>query len=248
MPGYLEAGAWGVVAGAALLVGALVGLYVKLPKRWISAVMAVGAGVLVSAVAFDLMDEAFQKGGFDAASIGLIVGAVVYFGADLLVSSRGAKHRKRSGEQQDGGANTGMALFLGSLLDGIPESLAIGVSLLSGEGVSWVFVAAVFLSNVPEGLSGAAGMKTSGRSTKYILGLWSGVILTSGLAAALGYLLLDGANPNITAGIQSFAAGAVLAMLASTMMPEAYEEGGAVVGLLTALGFLVAFTLGKLQS
>ncbi|WP_350241738.1 ZIP family metal transporter [Deinococcus sonorensis] len=247
MPGVLVAGGWGLLAGAALIVGALIGLYVRLSKRWISSIMALGAGVLVSAVAFDLMDEAFQKGGFDAASIGLVAGAVVYFLADLLVSRQGGRHRKRSGGQQGQDSQAGLAIFLGSLLDGVPESLAIGVSLLAGGTVSWVFVAAVFLSNVPEGLSGAAGMKNAGRSPRYIFLLWSSVVVASALAAALGYLLLRGADPNITAGIQAFAAGAVLAMLASTMMPEAYEEGGAVVGLLTALGFLAAFTLGKLQ-
>ncbi|UBV44406.1 ZIP family zinc transporter (plasmid) [Deinococcus taeanensis] len=247
MPLALQAGAWGLLAGGALVLGALIGLYGTLSRRWIASVMAVGAGVLVSALAFDLMDEAFERGGIDAASIGLVAGATVYFAADLLVSRQGAQHRKRSGTQQSSGAQAGLAIFLGSLLDGIPESVAIGASLLAGGSVSWVFVIAVFLSNLPEGLSGAAGMKASGRSAKYILGLWLSVMVASGVAAALGALLLAGADPNIVAGIQAFAAGAVLSMLASTMMPEAYAEGGAAVGLLTALGFLAAFSLGKLQ-
>jgi ZIP family zinc transporter len=110
-------------------------------------------------------------------------------------------------------------------MDGIPESAAIGISLIGGGRVSWVFVVAVFLSNVPEGLSAAAGMKQSGRSTAHILGLWGGVTLVSALAALLGYFFLDGASKDLIALIQSFAAGAILTTLASTMMPEAYDEG-----------------------
>ncbi|WP_027483859.1 ZIP family metal transporter [Deinococcus pimensis] len=246
MTGALTAGLWGLLGGGALVLGALLGLYLRVGQRLVSSVMAVGAGVLVSAVAFDLMDESYRRGGIDAASLGLVAGALVYFAVDLLLTRGGAKHRKRSGGQQETSDSAGMAIFAGSLLDGIPESLAIGVSLLAGGGVSWVFVAAVFLSNVPEGLSGAAGMKRSGRSARYVLGLWVTVALVSGVSAMLGYVLLRGADPNVVAGIQSFAAGAVLAMLASTMMPEAYEEGGAFVGVLTALGFLVAFVLGKI--
>ncbi len=132
-------------------------------------------------------------------------------------------------------------------MDGIPESAAIGISLIGGGGGGWVFVAAVFLSNVPEGLSAAAGMKKAGHSTAYILGLWGAVVAVSGLSALLGYLFLAGTSGNVIAAIQSFAAGAILTMLASTMMPEAHEEGGAVVGVVTALGFLVAFFLTKLE-
>jgi ZIP family zinc transporter len=140
-----------------------------------------------------------------------------------------------------------MAITIGALMDGIPESVAIGVSLIGGGSVSVAVVAAVFLSNIPEGLSAAAGMKKAGRSTSYILGLWGAVVVVSALAALFGYLFLAGASGNVIALIQSFAAGAILTMLASTMMPEAYEEGGAVVGLVTTLGFLAAFILSRLE-
>jgi zinc transporter, ZIP family len=132
-------------------------------------------------------------------------------------------------------------------MDGIPESAAIGISLLEGGNISAALVAAVFLSNVPEGLSSASGMKQAGRSTAHILGLWAGVTLVSALAALLGYLFLAGASEDVTALIQAFAAGAILTMLASTMMPEAYEEGGEVVGLVTAAGFLRSFILSHLE-
>ena len=185
-------------------------------------VMALGAGVLVSSVAFELMDEAYKVGGLDAAAPGLLLGAAVCYFADREVTRRGGARRKNSGNALGGLAT---AIAIGALLDGIPESAAIGIILIEGGGVGIALVAAVFLSNIPEGLSSAAGMRRAGRSPAYMLGLWGAVTLASTLAALLGYLFLDGASGNVVAFIQSFAAGAVLTMLASTMMPQAYEDG-----------------------
>ena len=140
---------------------------------------------------------------------------------------------------------TGGALVLGALLDGIPESAAIGVSLVGGGGVGVAVVAAVFLSNIPEGLSASSGMKASGRSTPYVLGLWVAVAAASTAAAALGYLLLGGASPEVVAIVQAFAAGAILTMLSDTMVPEAVKHAGSLVGLVTALGFVLAFLLSN---
>ena len=204
--------------------------------------MAFGAGVLLSSVAFELMDEAYEVGGIDAAAPGLLLGAAVFYVADREVNRRGGERRKNAGERQGGSA---AAIAIGALLDGIPESAAIGISLIEGGGVGIALVAAVFLSNIPEGLSSAAGMKRAGRSPAYVFGLWGAVTLASTLAALLGYLFLAGASGNAVAAIQSFAAGAILTMLASTMMPEAYEEGGPVVGVVTTVGFLLAFVLSR---
>ena len=205
--------------------------------------MALGAGVLISSVAFELMEEAYKSGGFDASSLGLLTGAVAFFLADRAVNRSGGGHRKNSGNEQGGYAT---AIAIGALMDGIPESAAIGISLLGGGKISAALVA-VFLSNIPEGLSSASGMKRAGKSTTHILALWAAVTVVSAFAALLGYLFLDGASENLVAGIQAFAAGAILTMLASTMMPEAYEEGGEVTGIVTTVGFLLAFILSRLE-
>jgi len=251
MPIALQAGLWGLVGGSALLLGAAVAFLVKLPQRLIAAIMAIGSGVLISAVAFDLMDEAYKRGGFDSTAMGFLGGALVYTLANVVVSRAGGKHRKRSGsnpaqsqQSQEGGS--GMAIAIGALLDGIPESVVIGVSLLQGTGVSLVTVAAVFLSNVPEGLSSAAGMKQAGRGPGYIFGVWGGIAVLSGLAALLGNLLLAHADPDIIAATTAVAAGAILAMLVDTMIPEASEETHEFSGLITVGGFLLAFVLSKL--
>jgi ZIP family zinc transporter len=131
------------------------------------------------------------------------------------------------------------------LLDGIPESIVIGVSMISG-AVSWVAVIAIFLSNVPEGLSSAAGMKRAGRPALYVFGLWSAIAIVSGVAAFLGYALFAGFSKDAIAATEAVAAGAILAMIADTMIPEAFEVAHDYAGLITVTGFLAAFTLSKL--
>ncbi len=236
-----EAAFWGFVGGAALLIGAVAGIYLPASKRLIGLIMAFGSGVLISALTFELMREAYDTGGATAAVLGLLAGSLVFFCGDWLIDRRGGHRRKSPNGPQAGAGAT--ALVLGALLDGIPESAAIGVSLIGGGSVGVAVVAAVFLSNIPESLSASAGMKATGRSTRYILGLWLAVLLASTVAAALGFGVLSGADPAVTAAIQAFAAGAILTMLADTMVPEAVEHAGALVGLLTVLGFAAAFLL-----
>jgi ZIP family zinc transporter len=252
MNGVLAAGLWGLLGGSALVLGAAIAWVAKLPQRLIAAIMAIGSGVLISAVAFDLMDEAFAKGGFDSTAVGFLTGAIVYTIANIVISRRGAKHRKRSGSNPDASqppadeGGSGTAIAVGALLDGIPESVVIGVSLLGGTGVSVVTVAAVFLSNVPEGLSSAAGMKAAGRSARYVFGVWMAIAVASGIAAMAGNWLLAGANPDIIAATTAVAAGAILAMLVDTMIPEATESTHEYSGLIAVTGFLLAFILSKL--
>jgi len=249
VPRWALAGIWGFVAGSALLLGAAVGYWVRVPQRLIAAVMAFGGGVLISALSFDLMDEAYKTGGFVATGIGFLGGAAVYSLANWLLARNGAKHRKRSGKQQPSESEapgSGLALAVGALLDGIPESIAIGLTMLSGGAVSTIAVIAVFLSNVPEGLSSSAGMRRAGRSTGYVFGVWGAIVLISAVSALAGYALFSHFTPGVIAATTAVAAGAILAMLADTMMPEAFEAAHDFTGLITVAGFLAAFVLSKL--
>ncbi|WP_246850018.1 ZIP family metal transporter [Rufibacter roseolus] len=250
MPIWLQATLWGLLGGGALLIGAAIGYFSKVSVRVSSSVMAFGAGVLISALAFDLMDEAFEQGGFDAAAIGFLTGAVVYTAANWLLKKQGAHNRKRSGDQQVSEAEdegSGLALAIGALIDGVPESIAIGISMISGSKVSFAVVAAVFLSNVPEGLSSAVGMKKAQRSKAYIFGVWGGIALISGVAALLGYTVFSDLSPNVIAATTALAAGAILAMITDTMIPEAFEVTHDFTGIITVLGFLTAFVLSHLS-
>ncbi|ONI80536.1 ZIP family zinc transporter [Saccharothrix sp. ALI-22-I] len=241
-----EAAGWGLLAGSALLLGALVGYLARVPRGVVAAVMGFGSGVLMSAVSFELIEEAHELGGLPPTASGAALGAVVYTAANVALARRGARHRKRSGGLQPSEAEqsgSGTAIAVGALLDGIPESVVIGASLLSGGGVSAVTVVAVFISNVPEGLSSAAGMRRAGRSRRYVFGLWIGIAAVSGLAAMAGYGLLAGAPPVWLAGITAFAGGAILSMVADTMIPEAFDDAHLLVGLVTVSGFLTAFAL-----
>ena len=243
------AGFWGLVAGGALLIGAAFAYFVHVPQRLIAGVMAFGSGVLISALSFELMDEAFRQGGFDSTAIGFLGGATVYSAVNWLLEKRGAKHRKRSGGHQPSEqehAGSGLAIAVGALLDGVPESIVIGLSMLNGGAVSRVAVIAIFLSNIPEGLSSAAGMKKAGRSAGYIFGIWAGIALTSGIAALVGYTVFQGFSDEVIAATTAVAAGAILAMLADTMIPEAFEVAHNFAGLITVTGFLAAFVLSKL--
>lgn len=237
----LEAGFWGFVGGAALLVGALVGVLLPVSMRTVGMVLAFGAGVLISALSFELTLEAYKEAGGAPALVGLAAGSLTYFAGDWLIDRRGGHRRKNPQGTQPGAAS--VALVLGALLDGIPESAAIGVSLLDGGTVGFTVVTAVFLSNVPESMAASSGMKAAGRSAAYIFALWGGVTAASTIAAVLGFGLLGGADPSVTAVVQAYAAGAILTMLADTMLPEAVEHAGRFVGVLTVLGFTTAFLL-----
>ena len=234
----LEAAFWGLVGGLALLIGAAI-TFVRAPgKRLVAYVMAFGAGVLISAVAYDLTAEAFDLGGGDAVAFGLAAGALVYAGLAKLVKPAG-----------DGDESTADGLALGALLDGIPESAAIGLTLVGGGGVSAAFVTAVFISNLPESFSATSEFERAGRSKLWTLGVWGAIALASALAAGLGYQFLGGGSEDVQAATKAFAGGAILTMLATEMIPQAFEDSGESLGtgLVTVLGFAVAAGLSAIE-
>ena len=234
----LEAGLWGLFAASSLLFGAIAGFYLHLGKHVIAAITGFGAGVLISAVAFELTEEAFAVGGADAVAAGLAAGAIVFFVGDRYIEAM----------DTGDGEGTSKAIEFGAALDAVPESAAIGLSVLAAGTVSPALVGAVFLSNVPEALSSTGQSMQMGHGRGRVLARWAGIVALSGVSAALGYVLLDGASENLVAFTQAFAGGAVLCMLTDTMIPTAFEEYDRrpQVGLTTVLGFAVAFLLSTM--
>ncbi len=245
----VHAAFWGLLSGGALVLGAALVYTIPIKPRVVGGVMAFGSGVLISALSFELMDVAFQEAGLLATTIGFLGGAAIYTAANRLLAVWGARHRKRSGNQQPsegevGGSGT--AIAVGALLDGIPESIALGLTILHGGAVSVATLVAIFLSNLPEGLTSSAGMRKSGRSRTYVFGVWITIALLSGLSSFIGYTVFGGFSPFVIAATTAVAAGAILAMIVDTMIPEAFAETHDFAGLITVLGFLMSFTLSKL--
>jgi zinc transporter, ZIP family len=241
-----ESFAWGLLAASSLVIGAVVALAIRIPTRAIGLIMGFGAGVLISAVAFDLVDEAAAKtSGHGSVILGLLAGCAVFACGDWLIDRAGGADRKDSGGAQESGS--ALAIVLGTVLDGIPESMVIGLTIFEGGAVGAAYLTAVFISNLPESISSTAGLASGGWARGRILGMWVAIAVVSGLASLAGYGLFQNASPDVVAFVLTFAAGAILTMLADTMMPEAYEEGGKLVGVVTTLGFCVALTIHELS-
>jgi ZIP family zinc transporter len=241
-----EAFAWGALASTSLIVGGVIALRVRVSNLVLGLVMAFGAGVLISAVAYELVGEAFDTSdGSGGVALGLFAGCAAFSLGDLLIDRLGGDRRKHSGGGQAEGSP--LAIVLGIVLDGIPESIVIGLGLLAGEGVSVAVLAAVFLSNLPEAVAATTGLAKAGWRQSSILWLWVLVTVVAGLSSLAGYALLQDASANAVAFVLAFAGGAVLTMLADTMMPEAFEHGGRLVGVFTTIGFALAFALSALE-
>ncbi len=236
-----------MVAASSLLIGAWMGWYLQLSRRTVAGVMALGSGVMIATVAGEVVHDSVEHGGLLAVVIGLMIGALLFTGANLWLIGRGAAHRKRSGDQQHpAGENdqSAVAIALAAALDGIPESLVIGLSLVGGGHVGLPLLIAFLISNLPEGLSSAAGMRRARRSAVYTFGMWGGIVLASGMAGTVGYVAFAHAGPVTLAVINAIAAGAIIAMLVDTMVPEAVEGTHQMTGIFTVVGFVVAVAVG----
>jgi zinc transporter, ZIP family len=214
---------WGLLAASSLALGALIGLARPWPRKAVGLVLGFGAGALISAVSFELAEDGVKIAGGLPVAIGLGVGALTYFVASGRVAAMGG----------------GGALALGAFLDGIPEQMVLGIGLASGDEVSIGLLAAIFVSNLPEGIGGATELRAAGRSRKQVLRLWLAVAVACSLATPLGYALIDITSDEFQGGINGFAAGALLVMLVDSMIPDATEQAGRTTGLVTALGFAV---------
>ncbi len=251
MTGWIEAFFWGLVVGSGLIIGAAISYFFHLPHRLLASVMGFGGGVLISVLAFELIEEAYIHGGLPSSITGFLAGAILFSAANWLLSGRGAKHRKRCSdcivqfpEYKKGGNE--LAIAIGSIIDDIPEAIIVGIALGGGVSIGKAVLIGFFLANIPEGLASASGMKKSGRSAQYIFGVWGGITILTGIAGMLGYTVFGSFPDTIIAFITALAAGGILSMVAETMIPEAFEEAQSFIGLITAAGFLAFFVLVKI--
>ena len=229
---------WGLIAASSLVLGGLLASWMSLSKRTLGIIMAFGAGVLISAVAYEMVFESVRlakASGFP--TLGFLAGAFTFFFSDMLIGRLGGGERKAVNAAHQ--SNLAVPLVLGIILDGVPESVVIGLGILEGGTVSLAMLVAVFMSNLPEAAAGTTGMRSGGWSRTKILLLWVGIAVVCALASAAGYALLGDLSPLWLSFVQAFAGGAILMMLANTMIPEAYEHGGKLAGVFMVLGFAV---------
>jgi zinc transporter, ZIP family len=235
-----EAFGWGALGSAALLAGAVIAYQLSPSRTVIAVVMALGTGLLIGSVSFELVDDALEHQAVALVALMVLFGAAVFTVGDWRLDARGGGDRKDStGAQADGRA---LAIVLGSVLDGIPESFVLGLTVLQG-GVSLALLVAVVLSNLPEGMSSSSGLKAAGWPERRVVTMWSLVVLVSAVAAAAGYGLLDPASGRTGALVEAFAGGALLAMLANSLLPEAYAVEGVLTGSLVVVGFAVSLAM-----
>jgi zinc transporter, ZIP family len=228
-----EAVLFAVVASSALPIGALIAVWRPPPRPATAALLGFASGALITAVAFELFEKAFEHGGAWRAGLAFLAGATAFVLVDAWLERRQARRQERGGA-------IGLALLAGVTLDGVPENLAMGVALLEGSAVT--LLVAIFASNLPEAIVGAQKMREEHGREDVVL-IWTATAVLLAIAVVVGYVALEGVSENALSWPLGFAAGAVLASLADTLMPEAYSEGGPPVAYATALGFLASFLI-----
>lgn len=253
----LDALLFGAVAGFSLLLGSLIAVFVPVGKRILAIITAFGAGVLIASMSFGLMEEAYRRGGFDAAGIGLVSGGVLYYAAHWVLYRHDRGHRgwhphavamrrpNPRGRSEFPGAASGLSILVGAVLDGLPEQFSIGVGVRAGTSLGFLVMGAVFLSNLPEAMAATHDLLgQQGRAR--LFGIWTIMGVISTITTMAGFFFAHLISDDVLGGLMAFAGGAVLAMVADTMLPDAFSGGGRVVSLATVLGFLVSFVLSRL--
>ena len=242
----LTAFLWGLLATSSLILGGIIATRINLSKRTLGLIMAFGSGTLISAISYELIFEAMNLGkgtGFPA--LGLFTGALTFFFSEKLIDKFGAKGHMEI--EASHSSKLVIPMVLAIILDGIPESIVIGLGIFEGGAVSLAMLVAVFISNLPESIAGTIGMKASGWSLKKISILWVIIALVCAVASVAGFSLFSGASDRWLSFIQAFAGGAILIMIANSMIPEAYEHGGKLAGIFTVLGFFVSVAIDVLE-
>jgi ZIP family zinc transporter len=233
---------WGALATASLVIGGLIATNLTLSRRTLGILMAFGAGTLISAVSYELVFEAVKLArGSGFPGFGFATGAFTFYGCDQLIAKLGAG--QRPGRRAPEPSSLAIPMVLAIILDGIPESVVIGLGVLETRSVSLAMLVSVFISNLPEAIAGTVGMRSSGWSRRSILSLWLGIASVCALASAVGYAVFRGIPSQWLAFTQAFAGGAILMMLANSMIPESYERGGKLAGVFTVVGFLLSVAL-----
>jgi zinc transporter, ZIP family len=248
MPGWLQAAGWGLLSASGLLIGAVTGYYTGLQHTAIARVMTFAAGLLLAVVAVDLVIDARGVASLHWTVIGLLSGAAVFSSVNWLLSRNGAQHRKRCGEcveqpEEEQQPGSGLAIAAGTFLDGVPEGVVLGMSVLHQSAPGLGTVTAFFLANIPEALSSSAGMRRARRSARYVFGVWIGITLMISFAAAVAQLVLRGTGPAVRGTVEAFTAGAILALVSETMIPEAFHGSPQFNGLLLVVGFVALLIL-----
>ncbi|MDR0911226.1 MAG: ZIP family zinc transporter [Methanobrevibacter sp.] len=279
MINYLNAFFWGIIGSSALILGAVIGYYLKISEKLIAALSALSAGILSSAVCFELLYESYSYGGFYPVITGFFIGVIAFTTIDYSLHHLNKRYLKNKNNlniakylkneekrKKKENISNKLSSFLphnyktfnkyqiqslvtiaGALLDGIPESIAIGLVLIIGGPISMAMVIAVFISNSFEGITSATNMKLGGWNKKFIFGVWIFITIATGLSAMLGYTIFSQTDHHILSFALAIAAGALISMIADVLLPEAYEKTHEFTGFLMALGFLLSFILSHLK-
>jgi ZIP family zinc transporter len=238
---------WGLLATSSLIMGGIIAFRVSLGNRILGMIMAFGAGTLISAVSYELIFNAVRLSkGSGYPAFGLFTGAFTFFFSDKLIEQFGAKSHMQIDSTRH--SNLVVPMILAIILDGIPESIVIGLGMLEGGKVSLAMLVAVFISNLPEAIAGTSGMKTNGWGRNKIFFLWLFIAIVCAFSTLAGFTLFSNTSDNWLSFIDAFAGGAILIMLANSMIPEAYEHGGKLTGIVTVLGFFISVAMVTMEN